>query len=41
MNIIQKIKNFSSQIGQAIENIFDKKKLNKLAYEVGFGKAFY
>jgi len=27
MNIIQKIKNFSSQIGQAIENIFDKKNI--------------
>jgi hypothetical protein len=38
MNIIQKFKDFGSQINQAIDNIFDNKQLDKLARETGFIK---
>jgi len=36
MNIIQKLNDFGSQINQAIQNIFNKKQLDKLARETGF-----
>jgi hypothetical protein len=36
MNIIQQFKNFSSQINQAIGNIFNHKQLEKLARKTGF-----